>query len=481
MQTLPAIVTLAAYNVLLLGIGIWFARRSGSEDTFLLGGRSLGPVVAGIAYAASSSSAWVLLGFSGFVYAAGPSALWMVPGILGGYVAVWFWAGRVLQDSSRERGHLTLTDFLTEFASPATARAIRIAASLMIAFLYAFYVAAQFQGAGIALDDLLGIGLSEGVVIGAAVILAYTFLGGYLAVSVTDTLQGLLMACVAVVLPATAFIAAGGWNGLSEGLSLAEPTYVAGFGGRTGWIAAGFVTGLFATGFAALGQPHLLAWIMGVKDRRSRITGGCVAIGWACLVFTGMGILGLSGRAIFGADAPPEGVFFSLAGELLPGILAGVIVAATLSAIMSTVDSQLLVAGGAVSHDLRLGEAFGGRPVLVSRLVILGLCLAAVGLTLVLPSTIFDRTLFAWTALGASFGPTVVVRAMGMRPNGAGVLTSVLAGFATSLVFEFVLPPGPGAVWSRTIPWIAAFAGLWAGAKLGAGRDNRVSPLGEGG
>lgn len=479
MDSPAAIATLILYNLVLVGIGVWFARRADSEDNFLLGGRTLGPVVAGVAYAASSSSAWVLLGFSGFVYSAGPSALWMIPGILGGYLAVWFWAGRVLQDSSREQGHLTLTDFLTEFADAGTARAIRITASLMIAFLYAFYVAAQFQGAGVALDDLLGIGLATGVVLGAMVIVAYTFLGGYLAVSMTDTLQGLLMALVAIILPAAAYFAAGGWSGLSETLSQSGPTYTDTFGGRTGWIAFGFVTGLFATGFAALGQPHLLAWIMGVKDRKARITGGCVAIGWACLVFAGMSVLGLAGRAIFGADAPPEGVFFALAGDLLPGLMGGIIVAATLSAIMSTVDSQLLVAGGAVSHDLKLGAAFGDRPVLISRIVILVLCGAAVGLTLQLPATIFDRTLFAWTALGASFGPTVIVRALGHKPSGSAVLVSILAGFFTAVAYEFVLPSGPGAVWARTIPWIAAFAGLWLASRLGARAGRTIPPLGE--
>ncbi|MEO0981043.1 MAG: sodium/proline symporter [Pseudomonadota bacterium] len=474
-----AAATLIVYNIVLVGVGLWASRAARSSDDFLLAGRSLGPLVAGLAYAASSSSAWVLLGFSGFVYAAGPSALWMVPGILAGYAAVWLWAGATLQQRSREAGHLTLTDFLTEQSGPWAARAIRVSASLMIAFCFSYYVAAQFQGAGQAFDDLFGTGLSVGVVLGALIIVAYVFLGGFLAVSVTDTIQGLLMALVAVVLPAVAFSAAGGFGGIGEALAEAPSAYTETFGGRAGWIATGFVVGLFATGFGALGQPHLIAWIMAARDRRARTIGAGVAIGWGALVYSGMAVLGLSARAIFGADAPAEGVFFKLAGDLLPGVLAGVIAAATLSAIMSTVDSQLLVAGAAVSHDLGLGKAAGGREVLVSRLAILVLCAAAVALTLLLPSTIFERTLFAWTALGAAFGPTVVARTLGYAPSGVAVLAAILAGFGLSLIYEFWADAGPGAVWSRTLPWAAGFAALAIAGLVDRDAETRRKALGE--
>lgn len=463
MNNLPALVTLVAYACVLFAIGTWASRLTRSEEGFLLGSRNLGPWVAGLAYSASSSSAWVLLGFSGFVYAAGPSALWMVPGILLGYVVVWLWAGPVLQSASREKGHLTLTDFLCETAGPRTRRAIQISASAMIAFAFSYYVASQFQGAGLAFDGLFGTGITPGILIGAAIIVAYTFLGGFVAVSLVDTFQGILMAMVAVVLPAAAFMAAGGLEGISQAVGASPDAYRDTFGGRTGLIAGGFVLGLFATGFGALGQPHLISWIMAARDRKARITGAGIAITWGIAVYSGMAILGLSGRAIFGADAPAEGVFLELAEDLLPTVLAGVVTAAILSAIMSTVDSQLLVAGAAVSHDLGLGKLLGGRHVLASRLAILLVCSAAVAITLLLPASIFERTLFAWTALGASFGPVVVLRAFRVDVLGAGVLASILTGFAASLAYEFWLPSGPGDVWARTLPWLFAFAALGLG------------------
>lgn len=462
---LPALITLLAYAALLVGVSAWAGGRVRAEAaSFLLGGRSLGPIVAGLAYAASSSSAWVLLGYSGFVYAAGPSALWMIPGILAGYAAVWLFAGPVLQRASRDRNRLTLTAFLAETAGPVSARLIRISATLMIAFCFTYYIASQFQGAGVAFDDLFGVGMTGGVVLGAAIILAYTFAGGFMAVSVINTVQGLVMMLVAIILPALAFMAAGGMGGIAAAMADSPAGYTGVFGGRAGWAAFGLALGLTATGFGALGQPHLVSWIMAARDARARVTGAGVAIGWGAVVYSGMAVLGLSARALFGADMPAEGVFFRLAGDLLPGVVAGIVAAAILSAIMSTVDSQLLVASGAISHDLGAARLMGGRVVLVTRIAMLMVAVMAVILTLALPSTIFDRTLFAWTALGASFGPVVVLRACGGRPGGAAVLAAIVAGFASSLAFEFQLDAGPGAVWARTVPWVAACAALaWGG------------------
>lgn len=475
MQNLPALLTLLVYSALLFGAGLWAAQRAKSQEDFLLGGRSLGPWVAGLAYAASSSSAWVLLGFSGFVFAAGPSALWMVPGIIAGYAAVWLWAGRVLQSASREEGQLTLTEFMAQYAQPGSAKLIRIVASVLIAICFSFYVAGQFQGAGTAINDLFDTGFVPGVVIGALVILAYVLLGGFLAVSLTDTIQGLLMAFVAVLLPALAFVEAGGVSGISEAMQVAPDSYGGIFGARAGWAAAGFVLGLTATGFGALGQPHLVAWIMATRDSGARVKGAVVAMSWAAHVFAGMAVLGLSGRAILGGDAAPESVFFTLADDLLPSIFAGVVAAATLSAIMSTVDSQLLVAGGAVSHDLGLGRALGGRDVLVSRLAIVAVCLAAILLTLLAPSSIFERILFAWVALGAAFGPVVVARALGLKPRGRTVLAGMVTGFGLAVAYELAwIDAGPGGIWTTIAPWLGAFA-----AMVIAGMTRKTRPAGE--
>ncbi|MAF58073.1 sodium/proline symporter [Ponticaulis sp.] len=459
MANLDALITLIIYSAGLVGIGFWASKNAQSEDAFILADRSLGSVVAGLAYAASTSSAWVLLGFSGFVYAIGPSAMWMVPGILAGYAVVWFWSGKVLQEDTAEHDHLTLTDFVSQHTdSPTIGRLIRIAASLIIAFSFSWYIAAQLQGAGQAFNDLFDSSLALGVVIGAALILVYTFLGGFVAVSIVDTVQGALIGIVAVILPAIAFFHVGGFPAFSEMLAEAPPSFSSAFGDRAGLAALGFVIGLSATGFGALGQPHLVAWIMAARDKRARIEGGAIACAWGAVVYTGMGVLGLAARIMFGEIGVSEGVFFGSATELLPGIFAGIVAAATLSAIMSTVDSQLLVAGAALSHDLGLARLAPKRKVLISRLAIILVCIAAVGVTLLLPSSIFERVLFAWVALGATFGPIVVARTIGWTPRNGYLLASMLTGFFLSLALTFLLASGPGGIWTTIAPWVGSYA-----------------------
>lgn len=456
MEQVSALLTLIVFAFVLVGVGLWAARRSKTQDEFLLGDRSLGPIVSGIAYAASSSSAWVLLGFSGFVYTVGLSATWMIPGILAGYALVWFWTGPLLQRESAERGHLTLTSFIADSNDQKFSGVIKVAASLMIAFCFSYYVASQFHGAGLAFDDLFGTGLTVGVIIGALIILIYTFLGGFLAVSLIDTIQGLLMAVVAIVLPVIALTQVGGFETLSAAISDAGDSFTNPLGGRVGMIAAGFAIGSMAVGLGTLGQPHLLAWIMATKDRKARMTGGMVAMSWATLVFASMTLLGLCARVLFGDNAPAEGVFFQIAGDYIPTVFAGIIVAATLSAIMSTVDSQLLVVGASISEDMGLAKRFPGKDVLISRLAIFSVSILAVLLTLAMPATIFERTLFAWTTLGSAFAPTVIARTLGFKPIGLAILSSLLLGCGLSVMYEFVWSSGPGSIWARTVPLIVA-------------------------
>ena len=457
---------LIVYMIVLLGIGLWAQRRAGSEEDFLLGGRALGPIVAGLAYAASTSSAWVLLGFTGFVATTGIAALWMVPGIIGGYLAVWLWLGPYLNEVSKREGHLTALDVIAGNTSPPVKRAIKIIASLMIVFCFSFYIAAQFQGAGAAISDVFGISNQMAIIVGALVILAYTFLGGFWAVSVTDTLQGLSISLIAVIVPIAAFGAAGGVSGIGSGLASAGDVFVMPFGTMVGWSVIGFILGLWGIGIGALGQPHLLTWLMAVRDRKARLQGAAVAVSWGVLVYVGMSVVALSARAMVApGEALGEAILFDTARSLLPGVLPALVYAAILSAIMSTVDSQLLVASAAVSHDLGASKLAPGREVLITRLVIVLLCTGAVLITLYAPASIFDRVLFAWTALGAAFGPTVVVRTMGRTPHGYAIIVAMVLGFTLAVLFNQVLDAGPGNWKERLIPWIVGLVILFMFSK----------------
>jgi len=478
---IAVLATLVVYKVVLIGIGVWAARLNRSESDFFLGGRGLGPWVAGLSYAASTSSAWVLLGYTGFVYTVGVSALWMAPGIWMGYVLVWLWFGPRLRAETEAEGHITPSDFMAARAGPFWRPAISVLAGFLVLFTFVFYIAAQFGAAAIAFETQFALQRWESVMLGAAVILIYALLGGFWAVSITDTLQGAIMALIAVALPAAAVIAAGGPGAIAATLSQTMPAaYLDPFGGEAMFVFLGFAVGIASIGLGAYGQPHLLARLMAVRDERARKRGFAVAMSWGVAVHVGMAALALSGRALLGEVGDPEGLFYLMAAHLLPAILAGVVIAAILSAVMSTVDSLLIAASAAAAHDLRLIRILKGREVLISRTVMAAICTLAVALTLTVPATIFDRVLFSWSALGAAFGPVVVARVAGAEPRGAAIFAAILLGFFTTVLFYAYKQIGveaagdglsgfiaqlaalPGSPFERIFPWLAPLIVLFA-------------------
>ncbi|MGP1275328.1 MAG: sodium/proline symporter, partial [Caulobacterales bacterium] len=442
-----------------------------TETDFLLGGRALGPWVAGLSYAASTSSAWVLLGFSGFVYAVGLSALWMVPGILGGYVVMWVWFGPRMRAESAAENQVTLGDFMAARATGTGRMAILWAAALLVLFCFIFYIAAQFGAAAIAFESQFQLGRLESVLIGAGIILLYSLLGGFWAVSVTDTLQGAIMALVAILLPVLALVAAGGPSGVWETLQASAPEgYLSFTGGREFFLFTGFAFGIAGIGLGTFGQPQLMSRLMAVKDEAARKRAFAVSMGWGVIVYAGMITLALSGRALLGAGQEGEALFYTLSGELLPPVLAGIIIAAILSAVMSTVDSLLIATSAAVSHDMGVARRFAGREVLISRIVMAALCAAAVVMALAIPATIFDRVLFSWSALGAAFGPIIVARVAKVEPSTGAILTAMALGFGVSALFFLIRGMGlegtggfaglladlaalPGSPFERVVPW----------------------------
>ena len=408
------LVTLVAYKLVLIGVGVWASSRNRTEGDFLLASQGLGAWVAGLSYAASTSSAWVLLGFSGFVYANGLSALWMVPGIWGGYLAVWLFFGKRLRAETHTQGHVTPTDFIIAGLGPQSRRIIAAIASAFILFCFIFYIAAQFGAAAAAFETQFGLGITESVLIGAAVVLVYAVLG------------------------------------------------------------------VWGVGVNAMGQPQLTARLMAVKDEAARMRGFTIAMAWAVLVFTGMTVLALAGRALVGGASDGETLFYTLSNDLFPPVLAGLVIAAVLSAVMSTVDSILLSASAAVSHDLGVSKRFKGREVLVSRIVMVSIAGLAVWMTLSVPSTIFARVLFAWSAIGAAFGPIIAMRVLGFEPKGWAVGTAMCLGFGLTVLFNFLgslpLDPegsnilirwahAPGDPFERLVPWIPALFVLWLGGR----------------
>lgn len=468
------LITLVAYKVVMILIGLWAASRNRSEADFFLGGRGLGPLVAGLSYAASTSSAWVILGFSGFVYAIGLSALWMIPGIWAGYAVVWLYFGRQLREESQSHQQVTLTDFLLQDSRGDLKRFAALTAAVLVLFCFVFYVAAQLDAAGNALTEHFAIATPTAIIVGALIVVFYSLVGGFWAVSVTDTVQAAIMMVVSLGVPLAALVAAGGPVEVWATLTQTMPAhYLQLTGGHAGLVLLGFIVGLLCLSLGAFGQPHLLARLMAVRGDAERRRGFAIVLGWGVVVFAGMVTLGLSGRALVPEIGNPEALFYHAASDYLPIVLAGIATAATLSAVMSTVDSLLLSAAGAVAHDMGVNRRFPGHEAMASRAAMFAVAALAVVLALSLPDTIFNRVLLAWSALGAAFGPIVLFRVMGRAVDAGPALAAMLSGFAATFLFYSLgsMPVGdsilsqaahlPGDPFERVVPWLPPVLILW--------------------
>jgi sodium/proline symporter len=459
------IATLVAYQALMLGIGWWASRRNTDSTDFYLGGRQLGGLVAALSASASSSSAWSLLGVSGAAFAWGLPAIWLIPATVLGFCINWFLIAPRLARQSRSSGALTLTEFVAgPPGDPARRTMMRLGAAVIL-FSFTFYIAAQFQAAGKTFASVLEVQQTAAIVIGAAVVLVYVWLGGFWAASVTDSVQGLLMALTALLLPALAVVAAGGPAELAAALWASARATDGAWTGQAGLQAAiGFVLGLFGIGLGYPGQPHVVNRFMAIRDERAIVRGRRIAVTWAVIIYCGMVLLGWSGRLLVAGLGDGEQVLFVLATQLLPAIAAGVMVSAILSAIMSTADSQLLVAASSVSHDLRGGGPAAPGDLGRARLVVLAIGALAIGLAVYFPDDIFSRVLFAWQALAAAFGPLLVMTLWRGQVAAPWRVAALCSGFLLTIALDWTVQ-SPGDWVERLVPLGLALvlAGIGAG------------------
>jgi sodium/proline symporter len=468
------LVTLVAYKLVLLAIGLFAERRTRGEADFLLGGRALGPLVTAISASASSSSVWTLVGVSGYAYQTGLKAVWLFPACVGGFALNWFLVAPRLRALSLDRGALTVTELLAGPARGPGFGKVRAVASTILVFCLVAYVASQFQGAGKSFETTFAMSPVAAILLGSAIVVVYTVLGGFWAVSLTDTLQGLLMAATAVALPLAALAAVGGPAELARGLREVDvPGFTDLFAGEDGTTALFGVLALLGIGIGYPGQPHVVNRFMAVRGARELRQARAYAMAWASAVYAGMIVLGLCGRVLHETPlGDHERTFYALTEELFPPVLAGVMLAAVLSAIMSTADSQLLVAASAVSHDLGWRGADDRSALRRSRLVVVLVSAAAVGFALGADDTIFGSVLFAWSALGAAFGPLLLVT-LWIGPVGARAsLAAMLVGAGLS-VAAYLSPEWKGGVMERVLPFVAALGIALAGARWGRRRADQ--------
>lgn len=456
MNTTVILITLVAYKLVLLGIGLWGKGRNQDAEDFFLGGRRLGPIVASISASASSSSAWTLLGVSGYAYAHGLQSLWLIPGCCGGFLLNWFLVAPALRRQSAESGAITLTEFLGG-QEPGAGR-VRVVASVIVLASLGLYVAAQFNAAGLTFSKTFSsVSQQESILIGGSVVLVYTLLGGFWAVSVTDTLQGMVMALTAIVLPLAAFWEVGGWESFVAGLNAVDHAgYMDLMEGKGLPVGIGAAIGLLSIGLGYPGQPHVVNRFMALRPGESALrVGQRWAMGWALTVYGGMILLGLCGRILVESVGNGEAVFIVLTSQLFPSVVAGILLAAVLSAIMSTADSQLLVAASSVTHDMVQTELAPAQQLFRSRVVIVLLSLAAMVAAMYGKESIFQSVLFAWTAMGAAFGPVLMARLCGWRLGATRAIAVMICGAGVAVVAHYGFL-GDSSLTKRLLPYVVA-------------------------
>ncbi|HHL40693.1 MAG TPA: sodium/proline symporter [Deltaproteobacteria bacterium] len=466
--SLALTVSFLLYTLGIVVVGLYSARyASRSTSDYLLARRGLGPWVAALSASASSESGWVTLGLVGAAFSDGVAAFWVVPGCLAGYAFNWWILARPVNRATAAGDVYTMPDLLSALLGRSLA--VRLACVAVIFVMMTAYVAAQFNAAGKAFEAVFHVSYPAGVLIGVAIVVAYTFTGGFRAVAWTDFLQGLLMWAALVFLPLITVGEAGGWTALMERLAAVDPSLASPWAGREGMLAAGLVIGWLGIGLGYPGQPHVLVRFMAARDEAAIRRGRVIAMGWGAVVFTGAVVLGLACRVLFADIADAEQALPIAAVRLLPGVAAGLMLAAVLAAICSTADSQLLAASASLSHDLyaRLtGKDLDSRHVVaMDRLAVMVVGALAMTLALTENRVIFSFVLYAWAGLGAAFGPPLILALLWGKTTPRGALAGMAAGFATVIVWKNVEALS-GSIYELVPAFILSMLATWTVSRL---------------
>jgi sodium/proline symporter len=459
------------YLVAILVVGFVTYRKNESEYDYFLAGRKLNPWVVAFSERASGESAWLLLGLPGAALALGLIELWTAFGCVAGIVFYWYTIAPRLRVRSAELNSMTLPEFFARHFTRGRG-AIRITATFIILFFFTFYLAAQLNGAGKVLNVTFGIEPATGMFIGAAVILFYTMMGGFFAVAWTDFIQGAIMFGALVILPLAALAElAGTGNSLQTAVGQAGDSFLSITGGKTGWAGIAAIIGGLSWALGYMGQPHLLTRFMAIKDPERIRLSRRIAFVWAIPAFTGAVLIGLCGLALYGQGyfEDVEHVMPHLATAVLPSWLAGIFISGAIAAIMSTADSQLLVASSAVAEDLchrTLGIHFSPKGMLLfSRIITILVGVSAFLIALYSQKLIFAMVSYAWAGLGSSFGPALLLLLWWNKTTWQGVLAGMIAGTLTTILWSEITILDQ-TVTVRLMSFVFGLMAVWLASKL---------------
>jgi sodium/proline symporter len=434
----PLVVTFVAYLMLILYLGIKAYKQTHNLGDYILGGRRLGSVVTALSVGASDMSGWLLLGLPGAIYLSGISEVWIGVGLVIGAYFNWLFVAKPLRIYSEHANNsITLPDYFENRFSDKS-RILRVISALVILLFFTFYTASGLVGGAILFENSFGLDYSVALVGGTIIIVCYTFIGGFLAVVWTDTIQAILMLLALVIAPIAVIKIGGGASAVIDRMELVNPESTSLFSELS---VMSFIS-LIAWGLGYFGQPHILSRFMAVENPAKLVSARRIAMSWMSIVLLGSIATGLAGIAYF-ADAPldnPETVFIVLSQSLFNPWVAGIITAAILSAIMSTIDSQLLVSSSVISEDFYRAfvrpKASEKELLLVSRAAVILIAVLALIIASDRQSGVLDLVSYAWAGFGAAFGPVILFSLFWRKMTSLSAIIGMLLGAITVVVWS---------------------------------------------
>lgn len=439
----PMIIMFVIYIFVMLLIGFWAYRSTTSFDDYILGGRRLGGVVTALSAGASDMSGWLLMGLPGAIFLSGIAESWIAIGLsLGAYLNWRLVAGRLRVQTENNHNSLTLPDYFTSRFEDKS-KMLRIVSALVILVFFTIYCASGVVAGGLLFENTFGISYQQAMWLGALATIIYTFLGGFLAVSWTDTVQATLMIFALLLTPIMVIFAVGGLDSAVTFIDNKDPAYLDMFKGLN-FVA---IISLLGWGLGYFGQPHILARFMAAESAQTINRARRISMTWMVLCLAGTIAVGFFAIAYFDLHpavagavmANPERVFMELAIILFNPWLAGILLSAILAAVMSTLSCQLLVCASALTEDLYKPfirpKARQRELVWVGRAMVLVVAAMAIFIARDPNNKVLVLVSNAWAGFGAAFGPVILISVLWQRMNRYGALAGMLVGALTVLIW----------------------------------------------
>ncbi len=448
-------IAMIIYLVAMVAIGLYAYNRTSNLDDYMLGGRDLGPGVAALSAGASDMSGWLLMGLPGALYLNGLIESWIAIGLTIGAWLNWkFTAPRLRTYSQIASNSITVPSFLGRRVRDAS-NFVRITAGIVITVFFTFYVSSGMVAGGVFFESSFGMNYHVGLTLIAAVTVLYTLVGGFLAVSWTDVVQGTMMVIALILVPIVAIIHVGGIGPMIETINEVDPNIFSMTGGAStlSWAAILSIISAMAWGLGYFGQPHIIVRFMALRSAEEAKAGRRIGIGWMILAVVGAGMTAIAGVAVYkhdtGALPDAEGVFIALGQMLFHPFIAGFMLAAILAAIMSTISSQLLVTSSALVEDIYRAitrKNLSDRDGVLAGRIAVGI-VSVVAATLAWPrsDTILGLVAFAWAGFGASFGPIILLALFWRKLTSQGAIAGMVVGALTVAIWGNI-SGGPGGI-----------------------------------